>query len=205
MRQYQLKILLAILLFMPVIAKANDSLLHKQAPTWQGNTTSGKQIDASYYKGRVTLVTFMYIGCPPCMNEINMLNRLQQEYKTDTRVQILAVARQTTQQMADFNATNNTILSKIRQALGVEPIAYEILPVCGDNGTALDTNSAVITISSECDILERTLGIQMYPTTIFIDKAGIVRTVQTGGPMSKTDDSFYNEKLKKQIDQLLSE
>lgn len=201
-----MKHLLILLLLYPIAAKANDSLLHKQAPTWQANTTLGKQIDASYYKGRVTLVTFMYIGCPPCMNEISMLNRLQQEYKTDTRVQILAIARQTTQQMADFNATNNTILSKIRQALGVEPIAYEILPVCGDDkGTKQDTNSAVITIGNECDVLEQTLGIQMYPTTLFIDKTGIVRTIHSGGPMSKSDDVFYNEKLKKQIDQLLSE
>jgi thiol-disulfide isomerase/thioredoxin len=201
-----MKNLLMFLLLCPYAAKANDSLLHKQAPTWQVNTISGKQIDAPYYKGRVTLVTFMYIGCPPCMNEISMLNRLQQEYKSDARVQLLAVARQTAQQMTEFNAINNTIHSKIRQALGVEPIAYEILPACGNNtGKIPDTNSAVINIGSECDVLERTLGIEMYPTTIFIDKNGIIRKVQKGGPVSKADNTFYNEDLKKPIDQLLSE
>jgi thiol-disulfide isomerase/thioredoxin len=61
-------------------------------------TVAGKAVDEAYYKGHVTVVSFMYIGCLPCMNEIALLNKLKKEY-AEMGVQVLCVAAQMKQQM----------------------------------------------------------------------------------------------------------
>jgi thiol-disulfide isomerase/thioredoxin len=171
-------------------------------------TLAEKVIDQNYYKGHVTLVSFMYVGCPPCMVEISTLNKLKKDYRGNDQVQILCVARQMRQQMIDFNAGNGTYFSQLRRAFGADSITYDILPACNDAKSKMvmtvsgsDTN---YNIKSECNTIEEKFGFEGFPTLFYVDKKGIVRKIDLGAPNVKNDPDFY-EGIKKEIDLLLAE
>lgn len=176
----------------------------KAMPLLPGKTLKGHTMNAAYFKGHVTLVNFMYIGCPPCMNEIGAMNRLYHDYAGNNKFQMLCIARQTNAQMNSFNAAGASLYSRIRTALGAEPIAYDILAACEGNASHTDTTGENIRISKECNIIEEIYGVDSYPTAWFVDKNGIVRKVSHGGPASKDDKEFYT-RMKKEIDAMLAE
>ncbi len=169
-------------------------------------TLEGKVIDADYYKGHVTIVSFMYIGCFPCMNEISILNKIKEDYSSNRQLQVLCVARQMRQQMVEFNSNNKTLFSRMRIALGADSIKYEIQPACNDGQSTMEKDSTAnyISIKSECSTIEDNYYFTAYPTVFYVDKKGIVRSIHTGGPGSKNDPIFYDE-VKKEIDLLLAE
>src|SRR5688572_7841190 len=72
-----------------------EKLLNQPMPEFMGQTLTGKKIDKAYFKGKVTVVNFMYIGCFACMKEINALNQLQQKYQGNNQFQILGISANT--------------------------------------------------------------------------------------------------------------
>ena len=52
-------------------------------PAINGETLDGKKIDSAYFHGHLTLISFFYIGCPPCMKEIPVLNKLKDHFKNN--------------------------------------------------------------------------------------------------------------------------
>src|SRR5687767_220505 len=66
-------------------------LLNKPIPEFTGQTLAGKKIDKAYYKGKVTLVNFMFIGCMPCMKEISALNQLHLNNIANSKFQVLGI------------------------------------------------------------------------------------------------------------------
>lgn len=63
-----------VALVLPLMSFDQDSLLNHPMPSLHNKTLDGRTIDANYYKDHITLVSFMYIGCLPCMYEIDALN-----------------------------------------------------------------------------------------------------------------------------------
>ena len=179
--------------------KVNDPV-----PLLPNKTLDGKTIDENYYKGHITLVSFMFIGCVPCMNEIGVLNKIKKEYTANKQFQMLCVARQMKQQMVQFNATDSSIFSRIRRAMNVDSIQYSIQPACNDEASKILTEGNHITVKSECTTLEEKYGITSFPTIFYVDKKGIVRKIKQGGPPAQNDTFFYKE-VKRDIDSLLSE
>lgn len=201
----QVLIPLLALLALPVfLSLDNERLLNRPVPLLLNKTLDGRTIDEAYYRGHITLVSFMYIGCPPCMNEINILNRIEQEYRSDGRVQLLCVARQMRRQMLDFNSTNETLFSKMRKVFGADSIRYAIQPACNDTTSKMVTNGDHVNIKSECTTIEERYGIEAYPTMLYVDRKGLVRKVARGGPAQKNDSAFYNG-VKAELDKLLAE
>ncbi len=203
-----------LLIFMlPLLSFDYGSLLNHPIPLLPNKTLDGKTIDENYFRGHVTIVSFMYIGCPGCMNEITPLNKLKQEYAGNDKVQILCVARNMKEQMVQFNSndtakpdTNNLQnigYGLIRKAMKADAIQYTIQPACNE-GHGRTVNGNEIRIASECNTIKDVYGIETFPTTFFVDKKGIVREMHVGGPAIKDDEEFYNY-YKKQVDSLLAE
>jgi len=191
-----------ILLLLPFLSFNSDSLLNRPMPLLANKTLDGKIIDNNYFKGHITIVSFMFIGCMPCMNEIGLLNKLNKEYHTDSRLQILCIARQMKEQMLQFNSDGKTMFSQLRKALNVDPITYSIQPACSNEKSNMDSMGNNVSLKSECNTISDIYGVDRYPTIFFVDEEGIIRKIYTGGPPAKNDTAYYN-KLKIEIDSLL--
>jgi thiol-disulfide isomerase/thioredoxin len=173
-------------------------------PILSGQTLDGRTLDANYFKGHLTLVNFMYIGCPPCMNEIGILNKISAEYANDPRFQLLCIPRQMRWQMVEFNSDNKEMFAQVRKALGLDTMQYTILPGCADAASKMETNGEHVTIKSECNTLEELFGVTSFPTNFLVDTDGIIRKIDKGGPPTKNQPEFH-ERLKKEIDELLAQ
>lgn len=191
-----------ILLLLPFLSFNSDSLLNRPMPLLANKTLDGKIIDNNYFKGHITIVSFMFIGCMPCMNEIGLLNKLNKEYHTDSRLQILCIARQMKEQMLQFNSDSKTMFSQLRKALNVDTITYSIQPACSNEKSNMDSMGNNVSLKSECNTISDIYGVDHYPTIFFIDEEGIIRKIYAGGPPAKNDTAYYN-KLKIEIDSLL--
>lgn len=191
-----------ILLLLPLLSFSSDSLLNRPMPLLVNKTLDGKTIDKSYFKGHITVVSFMFIGCMPCMNEIGLLNKLNKEYHTNSGLQILCIARQMKEQMLQFNSDSKTMFSQLRKALNVDTISYSIQPACNNETSNMDSAGNNVSLKSECNTISDIYGVDRYPTIFFVDGEGIIRKIYTGGPPAKNDTAYYN-KLKIEIDSLL--
>jgi len=197
-------VLFLSLLLLPLASFDSQNLVGHPMPLIANKTLDGKVVNENYFKRHVTIVSFMYIGCMPCMNEISVLNRLNREFSPDPRFQIICVARQTKEQMMQFNSDDKTLFGKIRKALNTDSIEYAILPACSDEKSKMDSSGNHITMKSECNTITEKYGIDAFPTTFFLDKKGIIRKIDKGGPPDKNDTLFYAH-LKEGIDVLLNE
>ena len=198
-------VIIAFLLMLPLVSFEKGGLVNKPMPVLPDKTLDGKIIDENYFKGHITLVAFMYIGCPYCMREISMLNRLKKEYANNDQVQILCIARQMRRQMEQFNSVDSSMYSKLRVvAFNVPPMEYTIQPACGDGDGKMEQNGEHATIKSECSTLEDTYGVTGFPTAFYVDRKGLIREIHKGGPRNDHDEDFYKQ-LKKNVDKLLNE
>ncbi|MCG8083365.1 MAG: TlpA family protein disulfide reductase [Candidatus Thiodiazotropha taylori] len=72
------------------------------APNFDLADIQGKRLDSSVLQGRVGLINFWATWCPPCVEEIPSLNRLQAIFK-DRDIEIISIDfRETPEEMADF-------------------------------------------------------------------------------------------------------
>lgn len=183
-----------------------NELLNHPMPLLANKTLDGKTIDADYYRGHVTVVSFMYIGCFPCMNEISVLNKINDNYKSNRQVQVLCVAKQMRQQMIEFNSDEKSLYSAIRKAESADPIRYSIQPACKDtvSKTVMGDEHTATELKSECNTIETTYGFTAFPTIFFVDKKGIIRKIHTGGPDHRDDAATYNS-IKTEVEALLAE
>jgi len=199
--------LFAALLYKQISLFAQNPLLNKPIPLVPAKTLDGKTIDEQFYKGHITVVSFMFIGCQPCMNEIGMMNRLNDEYKS-RNVQFLCVARQMRDQMTEFNSDTSSLFGKLRKAMGVPPIGYPIQPACADGESKMikgESDAGIrIEVRSECNTITDLYGVSSFPTAFFVDKQGIIRKIKKGGPPNQHDEHFYEE-MKASIDSMLVE
>jgi peroxiredoxin len=172
-------------------ALASSSLLKAQEgfplPVFIGTTLNGTGIDSSWFKGKVTLISFFYIGCAPCMKEIPVLNRLQ-ERLSGRGFQILGIAPHTAKQLRLFypgdSLLNNISLAQLR----TQAIQYEMLPECPpDNLTG--TAPRCYTISSQ-------FGVQAWPTAFIVNRQGRIIMTKEGFPMRDNIDETLEELVK---------
>lgn len=184
---------------------AQHPLLDKPMPLLPAKTLDGATIDQGYYKDHITVVSFMFIGCMPCMNEIGMMNRLNDEYKS-RNVQFLCVARQMRQQMVEFNEDSTSLFGKVRKALGVPPMNYAIQPACADAESRMIKGDSGhdIQMKSECNTITDVYSVTSFPTAFFVNRQGVIRKVKKGGPPNQHHEPFYEE-MKASIDSMLVE
>lgn len=78
----------------------------KPSPSFEAVTVSGKKVSAESLKGKIVVVNFWFVGCPPCHEEIPLLNRLENEYQDNKNVVFLSFSRSTTSDTKNFLTKN---------------------------------------------------------------------------------------------------
>lgn len=180
-----------------------EELLNKKLPPLTGKTLSGTTIDPSFFEKKVTLINFMYIGYPPCMKEVKILSNLHQDYLTKN-FQILCIAPHTARQLMLFNGVNPSIYSKVRDALGVKPIPYHILPECLEEDPKKHRRSLANTVSPECNLISKKFGVEGYPMSFLVDQKGVIRKIYEGFAIDEPDSVTLQE-FHRDIDHLLNQ
>lgn len=66
----------------------------------------GKKINTKSLSGKIIVLNFWFINCPPCRTEIPGLNKLAAEYKNDSSVVFLAVALDQKADLKEFLKTH---------------------------------------------------------------------------------------------------
>ena len=153
-----------------------------RAPALHGNTLSGIPADSTFTTGKLTMLSFFYIGCMPCMKEIPVLNRLKDHF-VGRPVQFVAVAPHTPRQLREWNTPEKTT------AYRTEPIRYHILPECGDS---LDKPGFTPT----CYTLSRRFGVNAYPTSVFIGPDGALLMNIEGFPLRDNPEETLREMIR---------
>ena len=67
---------------------------------------NGKKIKASGLAGKIVVMNFWFIGCPPCVYEIPQLSKIADEYKNNKDVVFIAIARDSVGALKDFLKSN---------------------------------------------------------------------------------------------------
>jgi len=158
-----------------------------KAPSITGKTLDGRRVDSSYFANKLTMVSFFYIGCAPCMKEIPVLNKLKEYYKS-APFQILAIAPHTPSQLRLFNAKDTTAISKVVSKQQSEKINYDILPECGEDSAPGS--------SQRCHQISGLFGVSSYPTSVFINAKGEIVMTTEGFPMRENDQETLQEMIK---------
>ena len=191
MKKYPI-ILLAVLF---IAFAGKEKLLNEKMPVVTGVTVDGTKIDSAFFSNKVTLIPFMYIGCPPCMKEIRIMNKLKNKYAGQD-LNLLYIAPHTKKHMLDFNGVNGSYYSTMRTKYKYDSIACMILPECPDS-----TKSKV---GVECNFISSRFEVKNYPTCFLVDKKGIIRKIYNGYPDGAPDD-YIMEEFTVEIDKLLKE
>ncbi|MCS7019369.1 MAG: TlpA disulfide reductase family protein [Cytophagales bacterium] len=144
-------------------------------------------LDDPRYKGKVVIVQLLGSWCPNCMDETAFLAPYYDAHK-DKGLEVIGLAYERSPQ---FEEARPRIL-KMMKRLNVH---YEVLFA----GTT-DKEAANQTLP----MLNAVIA---YPTTIFIDKKGVVRKIHTGfsGPGTGHYYTEYVEEFDRFVKQLLSE
>lgn len=126
------------------------------APDFTLDTLDGSKVTLSELRGKIVVVNLWATWCLPCRQETPALEIAYEQYK-DAGVVILGV-----------DLTSQDLVSDVKAFVQEIKLTYPIL---------LDRDGSV------GNYLYQIKGL---PTTFFINRAGIIRTVVVGGPMSET-------------------
>jgi len=86
----------------------------KKIASFSAFDMNGAKVDLKELKGKIVVLNFWFIRCPPCRLERPYLNQLVQEYKTDSSVVFIAVALDPKFQLENFLKDN--------------PFDYQVIP-----------------------------------------------------------------------------
>lgn len=78
-----------------------DCVIGYSIPEINTFTTSGKEVNKSYFSGRPGLINFWFEACPPCVEEIPYLNQLVDSLGTD-RVYYLTIGKDSKAEIESF-------------------------------------------------------------------------------------------------------
>lgn len=146
---------------------SKDSLFGKSLLDFETTFLDGQKFKLSDHKGKVILLNFWFIGCPPCMGEISDINNIYRTYK-DSNVVLVSLATNSIGELNKFNAGKNS--------RPTEKIEYPIVP--------------------DCRSISDKYLVSGFPTTVLIDKKGIIRLIYHGASVEslKKYIAFYGDK-----------
>lgn len=118
------------------------------------NGQPGKQVNLGMLRGRPTVLNFWATWCVPCRAEFPVLDAAYRKYQDSHRLQMIAL--------------------QVQGDLGSDK-AQDFI---GEMGTSFPI---WLTLDS---VPEDAYHVQALPTTVFIDRNGIIQDIVVGGPMT---------------------
>lgn len=180
------KRLIYFVLLTMVFGSVNGQSVFKM-PIFTGKSIDDKMIDSTFFKNKITFISFFYIGCGPCMKEIPVLNKLNDHFK-GTKFQLLAIAPHTPSQLILFNSIDSVSGNAIAKRYRTEPIHYPIVPECPEDGS--------IGMSPKCYTISSKFGVNSYPTSVLINEKNEILMTTEGFPMRQNDEETLQEMIK---------
>lgn len=170
----------------PTRLRAGEKSLHFTFNDLDGKPVS---IDDEKYKNKIVIVQVMGSWCANCLDETRFLSNYYNENKTKG-IEVIALAYEYTTD----NERSKRSLSKFKKMFDVQ------YPMLITGVTANDDKKAEKT-------LPQLTSIKSFPTTIFIDRSGIVRDIHTNfyGPASGEYHELSKKRFKDSVLRLLEE
>jgi thiol-disulfide isomerase/thioredoxin len=181
---YKSLYLFVVLMFLSSMTKAQSVF---KMPSFSGMTLDHKKVDSTYFKNKITFISFFYIGCGPCMKEIPVLNKLNDHFK-GTQFQLLAIAPHTPSQLISFNSIDSVTGKAIAGRYRTESIRYPILPECPEDGS--------VGMSPKCHLISSLFGVSSYPTSVIINGKNEILMTTEGFPMRQNDEETLQEMIR---------
>ena len=181
-----------------------DSLLNKLVPKFSGKSIKGTSIDSDNLQGRVTLINFFFIGCLPCMYEINYLNEIDSTY-SDKSFQVISIASNSVLDLLPFVDTTKEGEGAFQRKWNkINDIRYEIIAACKNSGIVRKDKHHTI-VGRGCNDIAKDFFVSGMPTTFIIDRNRIIRYVSDGFGMEEELCRKITNEYKAMIEKLLLE
>ena len=137
----------------PAVPKRDHPMIGWEAPPYELTHLQENRVYNKFnFTGKVVVLNFWAMWCKPCIVEIPELAALADRYKDDPRFRLITVN-------CDTNKTPEEIKKFVAEQKWTVPVY-------------LDADG----------ISRRLFGIEFLPTTVVIDKDGVVRWYQMGVP-----------------------
>lgn len=180
------------------IRPSPKELVGQPMPEIADSSISGNYWSQKELKGKVVLINFWYIGCPPCMTEISYLNGLKEKYKDEEFV-LISIAPHTKKDLLDFNSDSASIYSAIRKYMAKAKIEFDVIAECSKRTRTNDS-----TIAPDCDRISGRYNVVGFPCTFIINKNGIVEFVSSGFARAMPVGTSFKMPYEKEIERLLA-
>jgi thiol-disulfide isomerase/thioredoxin len=163
-----------------------NATLHFKFPDLNGHLVS---LNDPVYKNKVVIVQILGSWCPNCMDETRFLSAWYIQNKS-RGVEIIGLAYERTPSFANAKRLLQPFITRFN-------VTYPVL------ATGVAVSDSFRTEKTLPEIQE----IVGFPTTIFIDKKGLVRKIDTGFNGPGTGDHFevYKKEFNELVDSLLKE
>jgi len=88
--------------------KANEKILDVgyMMPNFKAKDINGQLVDLNELKGKVIVLNFWFIKCPPCREEIPELNRLKSDFSNDS-IEFISIATDSDNSIKEFLKEHN--------------------------------------------------------------------------------------------------
>lgn len=91
----------AKMLSLPPPGESNSFVTGTEPESFSARTMAGKKVELSRLKGKVVVLNFWFVNCPPCRQEIPDLNQLTRDF-AGQEVIFLGIARDDQSQLEQF-------------------------------------------------------------------------------------------------------
>jgi thiol-disulfide isomerase/thioredoxin len=98
----------------PKPIESNGFRNKKKIDAFSEKDIKGLRIDSKELKGKIVVLNFWFINCPPCRHERPYLNQLVKEYASDSNIVFVAIALDEKSQLETFLKDN--------------PFSYRVIP-----------------------------------------------------------------------------
>ena len=160
-------------------------------PWFDARSLSGQQWNPQVLEGKIVLLNFWFIRCVPCLKEMGHLNTLKEEFAGED-FELISIAPHLERDLRDFLDTANydSKVGRFRRAVGGDIPQFEVIPACKTYEREVPNP-----LSPACDSIVGDFGVWAYPTSVLVDREGVVQWVGSGIP---THDSSATEEMMEQ-------
>ena len=125
------------------------------------NGQPGEVVSLHNLRGHPIILNFWATWCEPCQEEFPALDAVYRKYRESKQLEVIGL-----------NVQDPSGLDRVQAFLGQTGVIFPIW---------LGTDAGV----------DRTYHVKAMPTTVFIDRSGVIRQIRIGGPL--TQDSLEQQ------------